>query len=261
MKMQIYQVDAFASKAFTGNPAAVVPLKQWISESLMQQIAAENNLAETAFIVQEKDHYAIRWFTPETEVPLCGHATLASAYVIFTELNYPRADIHFMSKSGPLTTSRNKDWLTLNFPAMPVRSAEKETRFQDAFGVAPTEVQKSDGGYVLLVFEDEDIIHSLSPNYSQIIEWEEKAIIVSAPSVKYDFVSRLFAPKVGINEDPVTGSAHTRLIPYWSKKLNKKQLLAKQVSNRGGILKCVDLGDRVEMSGQAVLYLKGEIEV
>jgi len=259
--LKIYQIDAFADKVFTGNPAAVVPLEEWLSEELMQKIAAENNLAETAFFVKNEKGFYIRWFTPTDEVPLCGHATLASAYVLFEILNYQEEKIMFECKSGILEVTKNADWFTLNFPLNAVQKANLTHDFEKAFGATPTETYQSNGGYYLLVFASDDIVINMKANFNEILKWDAKAIVVTSKGKEFDFVSRMFAPKIGVNEDPVTGSAHTRLIPFWSERLGKREMLVKQVSARGGVLKCEMLGDRVEMSGQAILYLTGEIYI
>lgn len=261
MKLKIYQVDAFADKVFTGNPAAVVPLEKWLSEDLMQKIAAENNLAETAFFVQNEKGFYIRWFTPTDEVPLCGHATLASAYVMFEILQYKEDKIVFECKSGILEVTKDMDWLTLNFPVNALQKVDLNHDFEKAFGVNPVEMYQSNGGYDLLVFASDEEVINMKANFSEILKWDAKAVVVTSQGKDFDFVSRMFAPKIGVNEDPVTGSAHTRLIPFWSGRLGKTEMLAKQVSQRGGVLKCKMLGDRVEMSGQAILYLTGEIYI
>ena len=260
MKLKIYQVDAFADKVFTGNPAAIVPLETWLSEDQMQKIATENNLAETAFFVKNEKGFYIRWFTPTDEVPLCGHATLASAYVLFEILNFKEEKILFECKIGILEVTKKEDWLTLNFPVNKVESINLNYDFKKALGVNPIETYKG-SNYLMLVFSSVEEVKNMKPNFNELLEWNARAIIVTAKGKEFDFVSRMFAPAIGINEDPVTGSAHTRLIPFWSERLGKTEMLAKQVSSRGGILKCKMLGDRVEMSGQAVLYLTGEIYI
>ena len=260
MNLKIYQVDAFAEAIFTGNPAAVVPLEEWLSDAVMQKIAAENNLAETAFFVKNEKGFYIRWFTPTNEVPLCGHATLASAYVLFEILEFKGDKIVFECKSGILEVTKNENWFSLNFPANPVYSAKLNYDFNRALGKVPSQ-SFSGSNYIVLLYDSEHDIISMRPNFAELATWDRVAIVVTAKGEKYDFVSRMFAPKIGINEDPVTGSAHTRLIPFWSQHLGKTEMIAKQVSSRGGILKCKMLGDRVEMSGQAVLYLTGEIYI
>jgi PhzF family phenazine biosynthesis protein len=260
-KLSIYQVDAFTNEVYKGNPAAVVPLQEWLPPATMQSIAAENNLAETAFFVQEGNQFHIRWFTPMDEVPLCGHATLASAYVIFNELGYDAEVITFTCQSGLLSVSQKDGWITMNFPAIAVGEVPSTGRSKAAFGLEAKTEYSSEGKYVLFEFESSEDIQNISPDFNEMLKWEERAIIVTAKGDNFDFVSRMFAPKIGVNEDPVTGSAHTRLIPFWSNKLNKTSMLAKQLSYRGGILKCEHLNDRVEMIGEAALFLKGEIYI
>ncbi len=258
--MKIYQVDAFTNQVFKGNPAAVVPLEKWLDDALMKNIAAENNLSETAFFVQVGDVFQIRWFTPAVEIELCGHATLASAYVIFHYLQYDKEQIHFTCQVGDLFVTRKDDWITLNFPAIetqPVKSIPAV--LSAAIGSHPLALYDSDSKLVALL-ESEDGVLRCQPDFALIAQLE-KNLIITAKGNEVDFVSRFFAPKSGINEDPVTGSAHAVLIPFWSKKLNKNELTAVQLSERTGYLKCKLLQDRVEMSGQAVCYLTGEIFV
>jgi len=256
--MTIYQVDAFNNEIFKGNPAAVCPLKEWISEELMQHIAEENNLSETAFFVKNKSSFDIRWFTPACEIDLCGHATLAAAHIIFTELNYAEKVLEFNSKSGKLTVEKNKDWYTLNFPSEEVQEIETPTLLKQALNVPIIKTYK--GKWKLLVeLENETTITNLEPNFNLLSQLESNGIIVTSKGNSSDFVSRFFAPKLNINEDPVTGSAHTLLIPFWAKKLHKNKLDALQLSKRVGVLKCHYLNERVEMSGQAITYLKGQL--
>ena len=256
--MTIYQVDAFNNEIFKGNPAAVCPLEEWISEELMQHIAEENNLSETVFFVKTKQSFDIRWFTPASEIDLCGHATLAAAHIIFTELNYTEKVLEFNSKSGKLTVKKNEDWYTLNFPSEEVIEIETPALLKQALNVPIIKTYK--GKWKLLVeLENETTISNLKPNFNLLSQLESNGIIVTSKGDLFDFVSRFFAPKLGINEDPVTGSAHTLLIPFWSKKLHKKKLEALQLSKRVGILKCQYLNERVEMSGQAITYLKGQL--
>ena len=258
--MTIYQVDAFNNQLFKGNPAAVIPLDKWISEKLMQQIAEENNLSETVFFVNQNSNFEIRWFTPTCEIDLCGHATLAAAHIIFTELNYTKKLIEFDSKSGKLQVTKHNDWYTLNFPSEEVTLINTPSILKEALKVPVLNTYQ--GKWKILVeLENEEIVKNLTPNFSKLTELESSGIIVTARGNKADFVSRFFAPKIGINEDPVTGSAHTLLIPFWAKKLNKNNLNAIQVSKREGILKCNYLNNRVEMSGQAVTYLKGKLTI
>lgn len=260
MNLTMYQVDAFAEEVFHGNPAAVIPLDEWLPDDTMQKLAMENNLSETAFFCPSEQGYKIRWFTPLAEVALCGHATLASAHVLFHHLGFPENEIHFESQSGLLLVKKDLDRIVLNFPASKVESKFMPPSLKTAFGVHPQEafVGRDD---MMLIFKKEEDILNLAPDFSKIIESNVRGIICTARSEKYDFVSRFFAPAVGVNEDPVTGSAHTMLIPYWAKQLKKSELTAKQVSKRSGILYCKDLGDRVEIGGKAVTYLVGQIEL
>lgn len=259
MKLPLYQIDAFANKPFTGNPAAICPLDKWLPDDLMQSIATENNLSETAFFVKINESYSIRWFTPAHEVDLCGHATLASAYVIFNILKHEENNIVFESKSGLLEVKQNNDWLEMNFPSQPATKCTVPEIVKEAFNEEPIECLQSED-YVL-VFKNEKSILSANPNMSLLSELDLRGVIITSRSNQYDFVSRFFAPKYGINEDPVTGSSFTQLIPYWSKKLNKQTLNAKQISKRGGVVKCVDLKERVQISGQAVKYMDAIIEI
>ena len=262
MKIPIYQVDAFAEGLFKGNPAAVCPLESWLEEDLMQQIAAENNLAETAFIVKENDQYHIRWFTPEVEVALCGHATLATAQVLFTEFARDSDSIQFYShRSGPLEVRRRSDGLLeLDFPSDPPAKIAENRAINEALGKSPIRTLKGKTDY-LLIFESQKDIERLAPNFYVLGKVPARGIIVSAPGEAVDFVSRFFAPGSGIAEDPVTGSAHTTLIPYWAGELGKNQLSARQLSSRGGALVCEYLGERVKIAGKAVPYMVGEIHL
>ena len=259
MRLKIYQVDAFTDKVFGGNPAAVCPLDKWISDDLMQKIAMENNLAETAFYVKDGSRYQIRWFTPQLEVDLCGHATLASAFVLFQYEGYEDDLINFYShRSGNLRVTRAGEMLTLNFPSDVFHPVEITDEIFFGFPSRPTEVYKGKTDY-LFVYSSQRDIEVMTPSFQDIVKLDCRGIIVTARGDEVDFVSRFFGPQSGINEDPVTGSAHTTLIPYWASRLNKKTLTAIQLSARKGYLKCVHLGDRVEISGQAKAYLKGEI--
>ncbi len=258
--MTIYQVDAFNNEIFKGNPAAVCPLDKWISEDLMQSIAEENNLSETVFFVKNKQSFNLRWFTPACEIDLCGHATLAAAHIIFTELNYKEKIIVFNSKSGKLTVQKNNDWYTLNFPSEEIEEIITPSILKQALNVPIIKTYK--GKWKLLVeLQNETTISNLTPNFSLLSELDSNGIIVTSKGDTVDFVSRFFAPKLNINEDPVTGSAHTLLIPFWAKKLNKNNLNAIQLSKRVGVLKCEYLNERVEMSGQAITYLKGKLTI
>jgi len=260
MKLKLYQVDAFTSIPFSGNPAAVVPLPSWIPDQVLQNIAQENNLSETAFFVGSENQYEIRWFTPEQEVDLCGHATLASSYVIFRHISSDLEEVNFSSKSGPLNVKRgDNELISLNFPSrMPVEVAITG-EFIDCFGVKPVFVWKSRD--YLFEFQDENTILNLQPDYDAIVKLDSLGLIVTAKGDKHDFVSRFFAPKVGIPEDPVTGSAHSTLIPFWAEKSGRNNLTAFQCSKRGGSLICRNVGDRVIISGNAVQYLEGEIVI
>jgi PhzF family phenazine biosynthesis protein len=252
----IYKVDAFTKKLFGGNPAAVCPLDEWLADDLMQKLATENNLSETAFFVKDGEGYHIRWFTPEYEIDLCGHATLASAYVIFHHLNHPSDTIHLTCKSGKLEVRKKGDLIELNFPSrMPVECEVPEDLLKGVH-IAPMKVLKSRDYF--LVYESETHIKAINPDFNHLNKVETIGVIVTARGNDVDFVSRFFVPNSVIGEDPVTGSAHCNLIPYWAKQLDKTALTAKQLSAREGELFCADKGDRVTMAGTAVLYLKGE---
>lgn len=256
--MTIYQVDAFNNEIFKGNPAAVCPLDKWISEDLMQSIAKENNLSETVFFVKNKGSYDIKWFTPVCEIDLCGHATLAAAHIIYTELGFNEKIVTFNSKSGKLTVQKINDWYTLNFPSEEVIEIETPTILKQALNVPILKTYI--GKWKLLIeLKNESTISNLQPNFSLLSKLESNGIIVTSKGDSVDFVSRFFAPKLNINEDPVTGSAHTLLIPFWAKILKKNKLNAIQLSKRKGILKCLSLNERVEISGQAITYLKGKL--
>ncbi len=261
MKQKIYQVDAFTDKVFSGNPAAICPLEKWLSDDIMQKIAMENNLAETAFCVKDKNGYIIRWFTPAVEVDLCGHATLATAYVLFNILDHQGDIIYFESpRSGKLTVTRNKDMLTLNFPTDKIEKVELTDAISEGLSIKPVEAYKGKSDY-LLIYENENQVRSLVPDFKLISKLGDRGVIVTAKGNKSDFVSRFFAPQAGIDEDPVTGSAHTTLTPYWANVLKKYTLSAIQVSKRGGHLTCRYLNDRVEITGQCRLYMTGELEL
>lgn len=260
MKTPIYQVDAFTDKAFGGNPAAVCPLEFWPDEKILQSIAAENNLSETAFFVDDENLFQIRWFTPEVEVNLCGHATLASAHVIFNHLDYQNESIQFDSKSGLLNVFRKEGMLTLDFPTADLSPAIIKGDFCEAIGKIPIGLFKGNNK-LLAVYETEQNIVEINPNYDKLGNLDCMGVIVTAPGNNVDFVSRFFAPKVGINEDPVTGSAHTLLIPFWADRLGKDKLHAFQLSKRKGELYCEYKNDRVWISGFAITYLTGTIEI
>ncbi len=260
MNLTIYQIDAFAKEIFRGNPAAICPLDEWLDAELMQRIALENNLSETAFFVKRGDVYEIRWFTPTFEIDLCGHATLASAFVIFEILKLETETVKFHShKSGELTVEKQGDVLILDFPSRPVSPVEIPEGLIEALGKEPKEVLKARDYF--LVYETEQEISDIAPNFSRLLEIEAHGFIVTAKGETSDFVSRFFAPEVGVFEDPVTGSSHCNLIPFWAERLGKTEMFAKQISARGGELFCELRGDRVKIGGNAVLYLKGEIYI
>ncbi|HEY40690.1 MAG TPA: PhzF family phenazine biosynthesis protein [Dehalococcoidia bacterium] len=259
-KIPLYQVDAFTSEVFKGNPAAVCILDEWLDDVGLQSIAAENNLSETAFLVKSDEGFEIRWFTPLVEVPLCGHATLASAFVIFNHLNWPEASVRIQTRQrGLLTVTQKEGLLEMDFPAMMPSTHEIPDGLDNALGHPPLEVLGTER-QLLTVFADERTVRELKPDFGLLARYEF-GTIVTAPGSQCDFVSRYFAPNVGIPEDPVTGSAHCVLVPYWSQRLGKKQLHARQVSKRGGELFCEDCGERVSIAGRAVLYLEGTIVV
>ena len=259
MSQKIYQIDAFADTLFSGNPAAVCPLENWLDADIMQKIAAENNLAETAFTVPVENGFEIRWFTPEVEVDLCGHATLASAYTLMNFEGFLGKKINFFSRnSGTLTVTKNRDFLTLDFPVDNLQKVKDLAIFEKCFAYQPIEAYQGKTDY-LLVFENEHQIQNIEPNIPEIAKINARGIIVSSISENYDFVSRFFGPNCGVNEDPVTGSAHTTLTPFWAEKLGKNKLTAKQISKRGGVLECELKNDRVLISGKCKTYLKGEI--
>jgi PhzF family phenazine biosynthesis protein len=260
MRLRLFQVDAFASRVFAGNPAAVVPLDDWLPDATLQSIATENNLSETAFFVGAAGDYHIRWMTPEDEVDLCGHATLASAWVVFNEVEKGRAEVRFRSRSGPLRVSAEADRLALDFPSRPPEPADGAVEaVAAALRVRPRAVLASRD--YLAVLESEEEVRALRPDMAKVAALDRMAVIATAPGRDSDFVSRFFVPSLGIPEDPVTGSAHCTLVPYWSKRLGKTSLFARQVSARGGELWCEDRGERVRIAGRCVKYLEGTIEV
>ena len=262
MKLPLYQVDAFAGEVFRGNPAAVCPLERWLEPALMQKIAAENNLAETAFIVGHAGDYEIRWFTPTVEIDLCGHATLASAHVVFKHLEPGLRAVEFRTiQAGELYVRQHGDQLSMEFPSLPPEKvASPPAALAEALGRAPREVWKAKKWMAL--YGDEEDVKTVAPDFRKLKAFEQGAgVIITAPGHSSDFVSRFFAPGSGVDEDPVTGSAHCTLIPFWAQKLGKKQLFAKQISSRGGEIWCEDRDGRVMMSGKTVEYLHGEITV
>ena len=260
MIVPIFQADAFTDALFEGNPAAVCPLPYWLPDSILQKIAAENNLSETAFLVKEGELLHLRWFTPTTEVELCGHATLASAHILFHHLHHPSREIIFSTLSGILKAVKKENMIELDFPAdQPVKAPLPEG-ISEALGAMPAHCLKGVSDY-LLVFDREEDIKSLSPDFELLRKTNARGVIVTAPGKDYDFISRFFGPQVGINEDPVTGSAHTLLVPYWSKKTGKKSLIARQVSSRGGTLYCTMAENRVQIAGKVVTYMEGKIHL
>ena len=260
MKIPIFQVDAFTSELFKGNPAAVCPLERWLPDNTMQEIAKENNLSETAFFINKNNTFDIRWFTPVSELDLAGHPTLATAHVIIKELNFKLEKIIFKTKIGDILTVTQKDNLfIMNFPSRPPQLENNIKSVAEALGKKPKSLLRHRDA--VAVFDNEEDIKSISPNMEKLKKLDYPAVIVTAPGNKVDFVSRNFAPKLGIPEDPVTGSAHCELIPYWSKILNKKELFAHQISERGGKLHCTLNEDRVTIGGEAITFLKGEIEI
>ncbi|MEE4198976.1 MAG: PhzF family phenazine biosynthesis protein [Bacteroidales bacterium] len=260
MKIPIYQVDAFTSEVFGGNPAAVCPLNEWIDKDTMQKIAMENNLSETAFFVPKEDYFEIRWFTPKVEINLAGHPTLASAWVIYNELKYKKPGIRFKSPlSGDLIITKDQDLLIMDFPSNEGKVITPPVSLVEGLGAEPVEVLQSRD--LLVIYKNQQEIENIKPDFGILEKVETFGIIVSAPGDDCDFVSRFFAPRAGINEDPVTGSAHTTLIPYWAQKSQKNILEAIQLSPRRGKLKCEYLGNRVSIGGTARLFMKGVIVI
>ena len=257
-EIQFYLVDAFSDKNFGGNAAAVCPLEEWLPDDTLLKMAQQHNQSETAFFVCTKGGIELRWFTTLTEVNLCGHATLAAAYVLFNELNYPDSRIHFETASGRLTVSREGEWMTLDFPACPTQEQTPPPEMLAALGISQY-VDARKGRAWMLVLENRAQVEAIAPNFSAMTPGDHKVAIAARGEGEYDFVSRFFSPGVAVPEDPVTGSAHTMLIPYWSERLGKTAMLARQVSARGGDVRCELKGDRVLMSGQAALYLKGTV--
>jgi len=261
MRTPIYQLDAFTSRRFAGNPAAVMPLDDFLGDDMLQAIAAENNLAETAFLVREGGDYRLRWFTPTTEVPLCGHATLASAAVVMERLEPGRNQVVFHSASGPLTVRRTATGYVMDFPARPSQPVPPPPGLAAALGAVPVEVVVDAFNYLVLLASAREV-RGLTPDIAAIAHVDRSGVIVTAPGDEsYDFVSRYFAPAKGIPEDPVTGGAHCALAPYWAQRLGKTEFRAFQASKRGGEVICRLVGDRVELEGSCVFYLEGEAEI
>lgn len=259
MKLDIYQVDAFAERVFEGNPAAVCPLSQWLDDGLLQQIAAENNLSETAFFIPEADGFALRWFTPGEEVDLCGHATLATAHVIFTHLGWQQDTVTFFSRSGALTVARVEDGYRLDFPSTMPTPCEVPPALLRGLNAEALEVLA--GFDYLIRVKDEATLKCLTPELSHWLDLPLRGVLVTAPGDEVDFVSRCFFPALKVDEDPVTGSAHCELAPYWGKELGKRELIGRQISSRPGTVICALEGDRVKLTGKAADYLKGSISL
>lgn len=260
MPLTLYQVDAFTDTVFKGNPAAVIPLEHWLPDETLLNIAIENNLSETAYFTPEGDDYRLRWFTPGGEVDLCGHATLATAYTLFEELNYDRDTITFNSRSGPLHVTKKNDGYMMDFPIWEYKKAPIPDVIAQAFGQYP--VAFFTGYDDIAVFERAEDIRDMQPDFNMLKNHKTRGVLITAPGDHdYDFISRAFFPRLNINEDPVTGSAHCLLAPYWSERLKKKSFKAHQASERGGDLYCEIKGDRLEITGNAALYMKGEIYV
>lgn len=259
MKIKLYQIDAFATKVFEGNPAAVCPLDRWLDDTTLQAIAEENNLSETAFFVPSEMGYHLRWFTPVAEIDLCGHATLAAAYVLFKILGYQNRSITFETRGGDLVVSRNGDFVEMDFPARMPRPCAVPDALISGLGRHPIEVLAADD--YIAIYETEEEIKSIKPNHSKLQELDLRGVVITAKGKSVDFVSRVFGPKLGIPEDPVTGSAHCELAPYWKTRLGKNKFIARQLSSRGGEVGCEVKGDRVILSGQAVEFMEAEIDI
>ncbi len=259
MRLPLYQVDAFTSRVFGGNPAAVCPLEAWLPDDTLQGIALENNLSETAFFVKEPSGWRVRWFTPTQEVDLCGHATLGAAYVLVHHVQPGLERVEFASRSGPLVVTREGDWLALDFPSRPPQPCALPAGLAEALGATPRQTLASRD--LVAVFDSEAEVRALAPDMAKLSTVEFFAVTATAPGRDADFVSRFFAPRAGVPEDPVTGSAHCSLIPYWAQRLGKTSLFARQVSARGGELRCELKGERVKIAGRGVLYLEGHITV
>lgn len=260
MQLKIYQVDAFTDNIFGGNPAAVIPLEHWLSKDLMQLIALENNLSETVFFVSNQTGFDIRWFTPEVEINLCGHATLASAFILFEKLGYKKDSVVFQSASGPLTVTKKDGMLMMDFPSWEPKELEAiDPNLSTVLGDI-TILETHQYRDILIVLENETAVQHCQPDFTLMKKHFNK-MIITAKGDEVDFVSRFFAPAAGINEDPVTGSAHSQLIPFWAKRLNKTTMNAKQLSKRGGTIYCEQNGERVVIGGNCVFYMEGEISI
>ena len=260
MNIPFFQVDAFTDRLFGGNPAGICPLEQWLENEVMQKIAMENNLSESAFFIKKDEGFHIRWFTPKVEVNLCGHATLASAHVIFQYLGHKPQVISFESRSGMLNVRKENELLVLDFPANKPQRTGLPEDFVQSLNITPVQCYRGKEDYLLL-YKSQQEIEALIPDFKKLEKIDARAVIVTAPGNQADFVSRFFAPRVGVDEDPVTGSAHTVLIPFWAEKLGKTEMKALQLSRRGGTLFCRLRDNRVDIGGKAVTYLKGEISL
>jgi len=259
MHLPYFQINAFTRETFGGNPAGVCPMEQWLPDTVMQRLAAEHRLSETAFYLQQAEGtYHLRWFSPTMEIDLCGHATLATAHVLWRHAAEQAGEIIFHTRSGPLHVRQEEGRIAMNFPALPATPGEMPADAAEAFACQPLSCARARD--LVFMFEDEEQIRNLRPDQARLAAWETFGIIATAPGKDVDFVSRFFAPRVGIPEDPVTGSAHCTLIPYWAGRLNKHVLTARQLSARGGDIFCEALGDRVKIAGEARTYLKGVIE-
>lgn len=258
MRLDIYVIDAFAFKTFEGNPAAVIPLENWLPDDILLKIAAENNLSETAFIYPSDDHFQIRWFSPKSEIALCGHATLAAAYVIYEHLKHPEVPINFKSREHTLHAYKNKHVLAIQLPVSELFDMPIPDDAFNILGRQPLAAFKGRDDY-MFVFNSEKDIKQLTPDINRLLAWNTRGVICTSRAKDYDFVSRFFAPSIGLTEDPVTGSAHTMLVPYWACQLKKNELVARQISKRKGVLYCRNLGNTVELAGKAVTYLIGKI--
>lgn len=259
MRLPYYEVAAFTGRPFAGNPAGVCLVRESLADALMQRIAAENNLSETAFLISEGETWRLRWFTPTVEIDLCGHATLATAHVLWHELRAAGDRLVFRTKSGDVAVDRDAEWLVLDFPSRPPRVSPPPAGLWAALGAEPREFLRARDG--LCIFASEGEVAALRPDFAALARLDLHAVIVTAPGRETDFVSRFFAPAAGVNEDPVTGSAHCTLIPFWAERLGRPRLAARQISARGGELRCEHRAGRVGIGGQAVTYLRGEVEV
>ena len=259
MRIPYYQVDAFTRRTFGGNPAGVCPLDNWLPDEILRQIAAENNLAETAFLVRRGRQCLLRWFTPLVEVDLCGHATLATAHVLFSELGWPEPQVHFETLSGKLAATRKGEAIELDFPSRPPVPCRAPEALLKGLGLSPREVLRARD--LMAVYDSAEEVAALNPDMALLAKLDCLGIIATARGTDVDFVSRFFAPQAGIPEDPVTGSSHSTLIPFWAGKLGKTEMVARQISRRGGELHCRQAGERVSIGGHAVTYCRGELEV